>query len=77
MIEKALARYEAKPTARGFQSFISREEEPGQEFKAGRTGRRGGGGGGGGGKAAKPQTEAQRRRTEALLAVLDKQMENA
>lgn len=48
-IEKALARYEAKPTAKGFKSFIDRAEEPGQEFKAGRTGRRGGGGGGGGG----------------------------
>ena len=49
MIEKALARYESKPTAKGFKSFINREEEPGQEFKTGRTGKRGGGGGGGGG----------------------------
>jgi len=45
-VEKALARYEAKPTAKGFKSFINRAEEPDQVFQAGRTG--GGGGGGGG-----------------------------
>lgn len=51
-IEKALARYESKRTARGFKSFIDREEEPGQEYKVGRTKgavKVAGGGGGGGG----------------------------
>jgi len=48
-IEKALARYESKPTAKGFKSFMSREEEPGQEYRAGR---RGGGGGGGAASAS-------------------------
>jgi uncharacterized membrane protein YgcG len=50
-IEKALARYESKPTARGFKSFIDREEEVGNEYKKGRGGGGGKGRGGGGGKS--------------------------